>query len=828
MLCLVGLIAAGQLLWGMDTSRSRQIPVAPVALPATEIGPDGFRANWQSAAGAASYRIDLYTRSGGGVAQDLFFSEYIEGSSYNKALEIYNGTGSTVNLADYQLKLFSNGGTTASTLNLSGTLASGGVYVLAHGSASASILSVADITSSTVINFNGDDAVALYKVSTGSYVDIFGVIGSDPGDAWLSGPLSTKDRTLVRMPEVTGGVTQNPPGGGTDAFITLGTEWLGYAIDTTAYLGTHEISRRSLSYVYQDLNVGNVQNWLFSGLNPDTQYYYVVRAANAEGSSVSSNEIGAFTQSISAPTVPASSIVAAVASHDISLEWTPGNGSRRIVVMNTTNYFNTPANGSDPVPNPLYSGSGQQVVYNGATEIIEEISYNGVFVEGLNPSTTYHFRVFEYNGTGSQTMYLASTTTGNPAFFTTHADQNTGYYEDISGYGNALKADLHDLLRTTHSTQYSYDALWTQLQYTDEDPDNTNNIIEVYSGWSIPKSHYGGGVTEWNREHTWSKSHGDFGETRPAGTDLHHLRPCDATVNSSKGNKDFDEGGSEYIDASPYPGYSSSTGNYTTSSTWEPRDEDKGDVARMIMYMAVRYEGTDTGYDLEVVDYTNTAPDYEPFYGKLSTLLQWHDQDPVDAWEIRRNDRIFERQGNRNPFIDHPEFAQYLWTPVPQAATNVTMISFTANWSVPITGTGYYLQVSADSLFGSFITGYENYSAGTSISKSISGLSAGSTYYYRLRTFFTNGYSMFSPLGRVNLPSPEPVQTTLSIEIVGTSVRLSISPVSGAISYRIYASDTPDGDYADISSSGSFTQPTLWVSPLGDIPKRFYKAYAIR
>ncbi|HOA30248.1 MAG TPA: hypothetical protein PKL34_09405, partial [Candidatus Cloacimonadota bacterium] len=78
------------------------------------------------------------------------------------------------------------------------------------------------------------------------------------------------------------------------------------------------------------------------------------------------------------------------------------------------------------------------------------------------------------------------------------------------------------------------------------------------------------------------------------------------------------------------------------------------------------------------------------------------------------------------------------------------------------------------------------------------------------------------------LPTPEPVQTTLSIEVAGTSVRLSISPVTGATSYQIFASDTPDGDYTDISSSGNFTQPTLWVSPLGDIPKRFYKAYAIR
>ena len=827
MLCLVSLIAAGQLLWGMGVPRSRQIPAAPVALPATEIGPDGFRANWQSVAGATSYRIDLYTRTPGGSAEDLIISEYIEGSSFNKAVEIYNGTGATVNLNAYQLRLFSNGATNPTTLELSGALEHGQVYVITHGSASSGILAQADATDNGVINFNGNDAVALWKVSTVSYVDVFGVIGRDPGSAWISGTLSTADRTLVRRPEVTGGVTQNPSGGGAEAFITLGTEWLGYPINTSSYLGYHEMGSRSLSYVYQDLNVGNVQSWLFSGLTPDTHYYYVLRAVNADGTSADSNEIGVFTMNPFPPTMPASHITAAVGHDNIALEWTPGNGSRRIVVMNTTNYFNTPANGTDPAPNTVYGGSGQQVIYNGATEIIEDIPYNGVFVEGLQPNTAYHFRIFEYNGTGSQTMYLNSTTDGNPAFFTTLNDQNNDYYEGISGYGSALKAGLHYLLRTTHSTQYSYDALWTQLRYTDEDPANSNNIIQIYTGWSIPKSHYGGGITEWNREHTWSKSHGGFGETRPAGTDLHHMRPCDATVNSAKGNKDFDEGGSEYIDASPYSGYPVATGNYTTSSTWEPRDEEKGDVARMIMYMATRYEGTDTSFDLEIVDYNNSSPGGQPYYGKLSTLLNWHAEDPVDAWEILRNERIYERQGNRNPFVDHPEYAQYLWTPVPQAATNVTMTSFTAHWSVPIIGTAYYLQVSADSLFGSFITGYSDYNAGTATQKSISGLNAGNTYYYRLRTYFTNGYSMFSPLGRVSLPSPEPAHTTLSIEIVGTNVRLNLSPVAGATSYRIFAADTPGGVYTDVTSSGSFPETTVWISPVGELPRRFYKAFGV-
>jgi len=87
--------------------------------------------------------------------------------------------------------------------------------------------------------------------------------------------------------------------------------------------------------------------------------------------------------------------------------------------------------------------------------------------------------------------------------------------------------------------------------------------------------------------------------------------------------------------------------------------------------MAVRYEGTDTSFNLELVDYVDTAPDYEPYYGKLSTLLQWHASDPPDAWEQRRNDRIQERQGNRNPFIDHPEWVSDVMAQRPGVAARL-------------------------------------------------------------------------------------------------------------------------------------------------------------
>ncbi len=809
-----------------------QLPEVPLALDATEQGSSSFVANWQAASGATSYRLDVYTMATPPfAATDLFFSEYVEGSSNNKALEIFNGTGGTVNLADYRVQLFSNGLTNATNLQLSGTLAHGEVFSLVHSAAIDAFLAQADYSNNGgVLGYNGNDALALYKVSNSSYVDIFGVIGDNPGTAWTIDPLSTVDRTLVRKSFVTEGVMLNPAGTGPEAFTTLGTEWDSYPMDYSDHFGFHNLTRRELSYVpgYEDLDVGYVTSYTVSGLEPNTDYFYRLRAVNSQGTSEDSNTINVFTQSISAPTVQASYIEASVARSSINLEWTIGNGARRIVVMNTSNYFSAPVDGTDPVANPVYSGSGQQVIYNDATEMIEDLPYNGVLVEDLIPATTYYFRVFEYNGSGNLSMYLSSTATGNPASYTTLDNPYTGYYTGINGFGMDLKTGLHDLLRSTHTTQYSYDALWTQLRYTDEDPANSSNIIQIYTGWSIPKSHNGGGITQWNREHTWSKSHGGFGESRPAGTDLHHMRPCDATVNSAKGNKDFDEGGTLYVDASPYSGYSGNTGNYTDTNSWEPRDAEKGDVARMIMYMGIRYEGTDTYFDLELVDSVPSTTSGQPLYGKLSTLLAWHEEDPPDSWETRRNNRIWERQGNRNPFIDHPEFAYMLWTPYPQGATDIGTGSFIATWSAPIVGESYWLQVATDSLFTSLVNGYASYNAGTATTKAINGLSEGSTYYYRLRTNFGSNYSIYSPFMRVttDVDIPEPVPTTLSISIVDGSVQLSITPVATALRYIIYASDNPYTGFIDISAEGSFAG-LEWTSAVADLPRRFYKACAV-
>lgn len=223
------------------------------------------------------------------------------------------------------------------------------------------------------------------------------------------------------------------------------------------------------------------------------------------------------------------------------------------------------------------------------------------------------------------------------------------YYDGTAGLtGSALKSKLHDII--SNNTVLSYDQVWDGIKDVDEDPQNTNNVVLLYQGTSSPKSNNGGDVDNWNREHVWAKSHGDFGTSNGPGTDLHHLRPTDVTVNSDRGNLDFDNGGSENDEA---------PGNYSDSDSWEPRDEVKGDVARMIFYMAVRYEAGDR-VNLEVNDQVNNGSN--PYMGRMSVLKQWSQQDPPDAFEQRRNERVFDNwQGNRNPFIDHPEWVESIW-----------------------------------------------------------------------------------------------------------------------------------------------------------------------
>jgi hypothetical protein len=178
--------------------------------------------------------VQTEANSGGGNYTDLIISEYVEGSSNNKAIEIFNGTGASIDLTadSYKLEYYFNGATTAgTTINLNGIVAIGNVFVVASSSASQPILNVANQTSSSSF-YNGDDAIVLRKGTT--IVDVIGQVGFDPGSEWGTGLVSTADNTLRRMITVTQGDTSP-----SDAFDPA-TEWNGFVVDTFDDLGQYE------------------------------------------------------------------------------------------------------------------------------------------------------------------------------------------------------------------------------------------------------------------------------------------------------------------------------------------------------------------------------------------------------------------------------------------------------------------------------------------------------------------------------------------------------------------------------------------------------------
>lgn len=314
-------------------------------------------------------------------------------------------------------------------------------------------------------------------------------------------------------------------------------------------------------------------------------------------------------------------------------------------------------------------------------ECVVSSSASSVFISSLESSSSDSFSevsssisssVLEssssYSSLQSSSSYISSVALELPVF-----------YSSASGLtGTALKQVLNDLI--DYHTRYPYTSdstdVWDILKVTDEDPNNTNNVIGIYTQRSIPKLWQDGSSSAcnndcWNREHVWSKSHGDFDTVLGPGTDAHHLRAADKSVNSTKNNDDFD-------DIVPHSVTNQVTdlrddGSRTPISAWsigeafEPADNVKGDIARMILYMDVRYDGTEGYPDLVVVEATSTDSGIYSqgstygYYGRLSTLLRWNELDPVDDYERSRHEKIVGFQGNRNPFVDFPQFANLIW-----------------------------------------------------------------------------------------------------------------------------------------------------------------------
>ena len=225
------------------------------------------------------------------------------------------------------------------------------------------------------------------------------------------------------------------------------------------------------------------------------------------------------------------------------------------------------------------------------------------------------------------------------------AQSAPAYYSSINfaKTGNALKTDLATLITNTHTHQISYSAgLKDLFKTSDADPDKPGNILLMYgfsnqSGTYQRSRPYSG---SWNREHVYAKSLGtpNLGTSGP-GSDGHHLRPADVTFNSQRGNYKFADG----------------SGNAGKSNGgWYPGDEWKGDVARILLYMYVRYNTRCMPGNIAIGPKTYSSD-------MVDLLLKWNVEDPVSNFERQRNEVVYSVQGNRNPFIDNAYLATVIW-----------------------------------------------------------------------------------------------------------------------------------------------------------------------
>ena len=264
--------------------------------------------------------------------------------------------------------------------------------------------------------------------------------------------------------------------------------------------------------------------------------------------------------------------------------------------------------------------------------------------------------------------------------------QSGNYYELVDDSSpQSLRQSLHEIIDDHQRFPYTSSATdtWDILEMADESQEDPNQIITIYRNAVFQK--IGGGNDFYNREHTWPNSYGfpdnDASVNYPF-TDMHALFLSDLDYNFARSNHPFNDcdiGCFEYVTISndgrggssgEYPGNSNWQTGLFTEGKWEVWNGRRGDIARAQMYMDLRYEGGTHGIsgasepdliltdDLQLIDNSRTGKNEAVAYmGMLSKLLEWHRQDPVDLVEVQHHEVVASFQGNRNPFIDHPEWA---------------------------------------------------------------------------------------------------------------------------------------------------------------------------
>ena len=380
------------------------------------------------------------------------------------------------------------------------------------------------------------------------------------------------------------------------------------------------------------------------------------------------------------------------------------------------------------------------------------------------------------------------------------ADPPPGYYDPATGLsGAALKNALHGIIQNGH-TPIPYNDLEMPLRALWQDPANASNILLIYSSASVPQT-----ASTWNKEHLWPRSRGNSDASGPDDSDLHYVVPCDGDVNSQRGNLYFDN--SSAADGGIIiPGHPEAPETSRDANSWEPPPAEKGDIARAIFYVAVRYDGAEPNTtDMEIVD----GPPAGPQMARLRTLLAWHLADPPDAAERARNDRIFSTyQHNRNPFVDHPEYAESIFgggsVPMVQAlATDPGAVEAPAStgiWTIPL---------SPAAGAGGLVVSFGLSGTAQSADYTLSG--AGVSFNASTRTGTIAFPSGASSANVVLTPAadgvPEPPETALLTLTPGAGYTVTGSAAA------ITLNDVPPAPPAGVIAAWNFDSPTSPTAP---------------
>ncbi|MBP4140102.1 endonuclease [Flavobacterium geliluteum] len=315
-----------------------------------------------------------------------------------------------------------------------------------------------------------------------------------------------------------------------------------------------------------------------------------------------------------------------------------------------------------------------------------------------------------------------------------------GYYDTATGTGYTLKTQLYNIIKG--HTDNGYAGLYITYATSDIDNfyENDGSVLDMYSEnptatdpytYSIATTQRCGNYTNegdcYNREHIIPQS--IFNEASPMRNDAHFITPTDGKVNGIRSNYPHSVVAVPTITTQNGSKLGESTTAGYTGPVFEPIDEFKGDIARMYFYFATRYENTVAGYSYAMFNGTSNKV-FTPAF--LSVLIAWHNQDPVNAREITRNNAIYARQNNRNPYIDHPEYVQAIWNPVadtqaPTAASNLAVTGTTSS-TVSLSWTAGTDNVA--------VTSYDIYMNGViktsvpGLTTTIMGLTASTTYSF--------------------------------------------------------------------------------------------------